>query len=119
MITRTKNQAWPFALAASLLLATSLAWAEGPQGEPGYQNSWYRVAAGGNTFTTGAGYEVVGTIGQWETSFPSSITGGDYAIQSGFWAAAVQPLPDELFGDRFESPNRGQTVELWHQYPNR
>ncbi len=111
MITRTRKSFWSMALAASSLLAASLAWAERPQGGSGYENHWYRVAAGGNTFTTGSGYEIVGTIGQWETPFPSFITGGGYAIRSGFWAAADQPLPDELFSDRFESPDRVQTVD--------
>ncbi|TVR93590.1 MAG: hypothetical protein EA418_11795 [Wenzhouxiangellaceae bacterium] len=111
MSTARKRQAWSICLAAIWLLAASLAWADVLQGEAGYQSNWYRVASGGSTFSTGSGYEVVGTIGQSETSSPSLIAGGDYAIRSGFWAAAVQPLPDELFRDRFESPDRVQTVD--------
>lgn len=109
MRTRTKHRVGFCALAASLLLAGSQAWAEErPAGESGYQNSWYRVAAGGITFTTGSGYEIVGTIGQWDTPSPAFIGGGNYAIQSGYWAAALQPLSDALFSDRFESASPPQ-----------
>ena len=111
MTTRTRRSVSSMALAAGLLLAVSLACAEGTQGQSGYQNSWYRVAAGGNVVAIGSGYEIVGTIGQWETLSPAFVSGGGFAIRSGFWAAAVQPLPDELFRDRFESPNPVQAVD--------
>jgi len=72
-------------------------------GQGGYENDWYKVSAGGSTIPmTGGAYGVAGTIGQSDVSSPGFISGGDYILLSGYWAAEAEPLPDQLFSDRFE-----------------
>jgi hypothetical protein len=48
-----------------------------------YQINWYKVSGGGGT-STGATYQVTGTIGQHDAS--SQMTGGNYSMTGGFWA---------------------------------
>ena len=48
-----------------------------------YSIDWYKVAGGGGT-STGATYQVNGTIGQHDAGGP--ITGGSYSLTGGFWA---------------------------------
>jgi hypothetical protein len=48
-----------------------------------YSIDWYKVAGGGGT-STGATYQVSGTIGQHDAGGP--MTGGNYSLTGGFWA---------------------------------
>lgn len=44
---------------------------------------WYKIAGGGGT-STGATYQVTGTIGQADAS--GAMTGGNYSLTGGFWS---------------------------------
>jgi hypothetical protein len=48
-----------------------------------YSIDWFKVAGGGGT-STGATYQVTGTIGQPDAS--GAISGGNYSVTGGFWA---------------------------------
>jgi hypothetical protein len=54
-----------------------------------YSIDWYKIAGGGGT-STGATYQVTGTIGQPDAS--GALTGGNYSLTGGFWSliAVVQ-----------------------------
>jgi hypothetical protein len=54
-----------------------------------YSIDWYKIAGGGGT-STGATYQVTGTIGQPDAS--GALTGGSYSLTGGFWSliAVVQ-----------------------------
>ena len=47
-----------------------------------YSIDWYKIAGGGGT-STGATYQVSGTIGQPDAS--SAMSGGSYSVTGGFW----------------------------------
>jgi hypothetical protein len=55
-------------------------------GTSGYDLFWHRIAAGGETFSTGGGYSLGGTIGQHEAGMMS---GSDFTLAGGFWAGAT------------------------------
>jgi hypothetical protein len=48
-----------------------------------YSIDWYKIAGGGGT-STGATYQVTGTIGQPDAS--GALTGGNYSLTGGFWS---------------------------------
>jgi hypothetical protein len=48
-----------------------------------YSIDWYKIAGGGGT-STGATYQVSGTIGQPDAS--GAMSGGPYSVTGGFWA---------------------------------
>ena len=48
-----------------------------------YSIDWYKIAGGGGT-STGATYQVTGTIGQPDAS--TGMTGGNYNLTGGFWS---------------------------------
>jgi hypothetical protein len=48
-----------------------------------YSIDWYKIAGGGGT-STGATYQVSGTIGQADAG--NTLTGGNYALTGGFWS---------------------------------
>ena len=48
-----------------------------------YSIDWYKIAGGGGT-STGATYQVSGTIGQPDAS--GALTGGSYSVTGGFWS---------------------------------
>jgi hypothetical protein len=54
-----------------------------------YSIDWYKVAGGGGA-STGATYQVTGTIGQPDAS--GAMSGGQYSVTGGFWSliAVVQ-----------------------------
>ena len=55
-----------------------------------YSIDWYKVAGGGGA-STGATYQVTGTIGQPEAS--GAMSGGSYSLTGGFWALYALPTP--------------------------
>ena len=56
-----------------------------------YSIDWYKIAGGGGT-STGAAYQVTGTIGQPDAG--GAMTGGNYSLTGGFWSliSVVQTL---------------------------
>jgi len=48
-----------------------------------YTIDWYKIAGGGGT-STGATYQVTGTIGQPDAS--GAMTGGNFSLTGGFWS---------------------------------
>jgi hypothetical protein len=52
-------------------------------GAQSYSIDWYKIAGGGGT-STGAVYQVSGTIGQPDAS--GAMTGGNYSLTGGFWS---------------------------------
>jgi len=56
-----------------------------------YTIDWYKIAGGGGT-STGATYQVTGTIGQPDAG--GAMTGGNYSLTGGFWSLiAVAQTP--------------------------
>jgi hypothetical protein len=66
-----------FLLIIQLLLAALAAQAQQ------YSMGWYKLAGGGGT-STGATYQVAGTIGQPDAS--GAMSGGTYSVTGGFWS---------------------------------
>src|SRR2546430_1488715 len=48
-----------------------------------YSIDWYKIAGGGGT-STGATYQVTGTIGQPDAG--ATMAGGNYSVTGGFWS---------------------------------
>jgi hypothetical protein len=48
-----------------------------------YSVGWYKISGGGGT-STGATYQVTGTIGQPDAG--GALTGGGYSLTGGFWS---------------------------------
>jgi hypothetical protein len=48
-----------------------------------YSVDWYKISGGGGT-STGATYQVSGTIGQPDAS--GAMSGGNYSVTGGFWS---------------------------------
>ena len=55
-----------------------------------YSIDWFKIAGGGGT-STGAVYQVTGTIGQHDAGGP--MTGGSYSLTGGFWALYAMQTP--------------------------
>jgi hypothetical protein len=55
-----------------------------------YSIDWYKIAGGGGT-STGATYQVSGTIGQPDAS--GAMTGGNYSLTGGFWSLFAVQTP--------------------------
>ncbi|MCP4664511.1 MAG: hypothetical protein GY856_54700 [bacterium] len=68
--------------------------AEGLTLKSSFSLTWWTVDGGGGT-SSGDGLVVAGTIGQPDAG---GMTGGDYALQGGFWA-----VDSIIFADGFES----------------
>ena len=60
-----------------LLLATASVYAQQ------FSVDWYKIAGGGGT-STGAIYQITGTIGQPDAS--SAMSGGKFSVAGGFWS---------------------------------
>jgi len=56
----------------------------------GYDLTWNTVDGGGQTFSTGGGYSLGGTIGQPDAGM---LTGGGYTLGGGFWRGGAVALP--------------------------
>ena len=65
---------------SGIVCAGLLAWNAAAQN---YSIDWYQVAGGGGT-STGATYQVTGTIGQPDAS--GQMTGGSFSLTGGFWS---------------------------------
>ena len=65
---------------SGIVCAALFAWNAAGQN---YSIDWYKVSGGGGT-STGATYQISGTIGQPDAS--GAMTGGGYALTGGFWS---------------------------------
>src|ERR1035438_4556721 len=73
-----------------------------------YSIDWYKIAGGGGT-STGAVYQVTGTIGQHDAGGP--MTGGNFSLTGGFWALyAVQTPVAPLLTITYEI---GRAIVSW------
>jgi CSLREA domain-containing protein len=71
------------------LVSLVLAQSPGAVTQPGasYDLSWWTVDGGGHTFSTGADYQLGGTIGQPDAG---ELSGGGYMLDGGFWDEIVE-----------------------------
>jgi len=95
--------------ALALLLATLNAQLSTVSAQS-YSIDWYKIAGGGGT-STGATYQVTGTIGQPDAG--GAMTGGNYSLTGGFWSliAVVQtPGAPKLYISQ-----SGNTVTVYWQ----
>ena len=69
-----------------------------------YSIDWSTIDGGGGT-STGATYQVTGTIGQPDAG--ATMSGGNYSVDGGFWsfAAVVQTPGAPLLSIRVTAPN--------------
>ena len=75
-----------------------------------YSIDWYKIAGGGGT-STGATYQVTGTIGQPDAG--GAMTGGNYSLTGGFWSlisVAQTPGAPTLY-----ISHSGNTVTIYWQ----
>jgi len=72
-----------------ILLIISLLLVAASANAQQYSMDWYKISGGGGT-STGATYEVTGTIGQPDAG--GAMSGGSYSLTGGFWSliAVVQ-----------------------------
>lgn len=83
---------------ALLLVAAPL------QAGSGWGIDWWTIDAGGEMVTTGGGWTLSGTVGQWDATGSNRLSGQNWTLTGGFWAGSVETEPpsDALFSDRFE-----------------
>jgi hypothetical protein len=72
-----------FGLGVALAVAVSMLVAGVALAQEGYDLSWWTADGGGQTFSTGGGYSLGGTIGQPDAGVTSS---PGYTIAGGFWS---------------------------------
>jgi len=84
-----QSTSWRLALLLGFLILHSAfclrAWGQS------YSIDWYKISGGGGT-STGATYQVSGTIGQPDAS-QQAMTGGNYSLVGGFWTVYAVPTP--------------------------
>ena len=84
-----QSTSWRLALLLGFLILHSAfclrAWGQS------YSIDWYKISGGGGT-STGATYQVSGTIGQPDAS-QQAMTGGNYSLVGGFWAVYAVQAP--------------------------
>jgi len=66
-----------------------------------YEIPWHTVDAGGAMFSTGDGWTLSGTIGQWDADTEAPAERGALSLTGGFWALDA-PESDLLFKDGYE-----------------
>jgi len=71
-----------FGLVVGLVLLLS----GGALAQGGYDLSWWTADGGGQTFSTGGGYSLGGTIGQPDAGL---LSGSGYTLAGGFWSGAT------------------------------
>jgi hypothetical protein len=75
-----------------------------------YSMSWYKISGGGGT-STGATYQVTGTIGQPDAG--SAMSGGNYSLTGGFWSLiSVVQMPG---APMLHISHSGNTVTIYWQ----
>ena len=84
---REQSKTWRFALLLGFIILhfsfCLRAWGQS------FSLDWYKISGGGGT-STGATYQVIGTVGQPDAG--SAMSGGQYSVTGGFWSliAVVQ-----------------------------
>ena len=73
----------PFTKACCALAAVVLALIAQTIHAQSFAIDWYKVSGGGGT-STGATYQITGTIGQADAG--GAMTGGSYSLTGGFWS---------------------------------
>ena len=78
-----------------------------------YSIDWYKIAGGGGT-STGATYQVTGTIGQPDAG--GAMSGGTYSLTGGFWSLiSVVQTPG---APTLTITQSGNTVKVLWPYPS-
>jgi hypothetical protein len=87
----------------ALLVAIVATGSEPRAGNGGLDVPSYTLDGGGD-YSSGGGFSVVGSIGQFDADPLHPATGGDYALIGGFipGAVAMASQGDALFADGFE-----------------
>lgn len=78
-----------------------------------YSIDWYEIAGGGGT-STGATYQVTGTIGQPDAS--GAMTGGSYSLTGGFWS--LISVVQTAGAPTSAITHSGNTVKISWPYPS-
>jgi len=78
-----------------------------------YSIDWYKIAGGGGT-STGATYQVTGTIGQPDAS--GAMTGGSYSVTGGFWS--LISVVQTAGAPTLTITQSGNTVKVLWPYPS-
>ncbi len=84
-----------------------------PAWSQSYSIDWFKVSGGGGT-STGATYQVTGTIGQADAG--GAMTGGNYSLTGGFWSLiSVVQTPG---APTLIITHSGNTVKVSWPYPS-
>lgn len=78
-----------------------------PLSAQSYEISQWTISAGGTQEATGGEWTLAGTIGQWEATPARALSGGQWRLTGGFWAAELSELGDLIFQDQFKRANQG------------
>ena len=78
-----------------------------------YSIDWYKIAGGGGT-STGATYQVTGTIGQPDAS--GAMTGGGFSVTGGFWS--LISVVQTAGAPTLTITQSGNTVKVLWPYPS-
>jgi hypothetical protein len=78
-----------------------------------YSIDWYKISGGGGT-STGATYQVTGTIGQPDAG--GVMTGGNYSVTGGFWS--LISVVQTAGAPQFTTTHIGNTVTVSWPYPS-
>jgi hypothetical protein len=93
--TSAHSKTWRYFVALTLLTLSTLNLQLSTAHAQQFSIDWYKIGGGGGT-STGATYQVSGTIGQPDAG--SAMSGGSYSLTGGFWSiiSVVQTpsLPD-------------------------
>ena len=76
-----------------VLSLAAMAGLAAPAAAQPFDLSWHTIDSGGGT-STGGGFTLHGTIGQWDAGPATGpMTGGDFALTGGFWPGAGGDAP--------------------------
>jgi hypothetical protein len=78
-----------------------------------YSIDWYKIAGGGGT-STGATYQVTGTIGQPDAG--ATMSGGNYSLTGGFWS--LISVVQTAGAPALTITHSGNTVKVLWPYPS-
>ncbi|NUQ48743.1 MAG: hypothetical protein HUU27_02315, partial [Phycisphaerae bacterium] len=94
MASQRLTRRFSVAAIAALLLAAVGANAQ-------YDLSWFTVDGGGAMYSTGGLFSLGATIGQADAASSPALTGGQFSLVGGFWAAGASPCtrPGDLDSD--------------------
>ncbi|MBN1135398.1 MAG: hypothetical protein JXM73_02375 [Anaerolineae bacterium] len=80
-----KNLGLPI-LDLGIAVCLVLSLTAGVVAQEGYDLSWWTADGGGQTFSTGGGYSLGGTIGQADAGL---LSGSGYTLAAGFWSGGT------------------------------